>query len=200
MANNRELKFWMYPSTYVILVFKRQCFSFRYSAKSGDTNMWWENTQNHSFVICRWKLKAVSSYMVLWFTGIVGISMAFHGSPCNFGKFGSRRLCCINFSQFQTQTLGFLIVGKFLIFILILRTVDSQTLQTLLRVLSTLYFSGLNFGKVSTVMIFSSPLILKLLYSASAVEHYKLLSYDLCFPLSCRYFRFKNSPVEMKLS
>lgn len=78
-------------------------------------------------------------------------------------------------------------------------SIGSDTLQTLLRALRTLCFSGLIFGKLSTVMIFF-PWILRLLYSASAVEHYKLLSYDLCFPLSCSYFGFKNSPVKMKLS
>lgn len=34
-----KLCFECIPSTYVILVFKRQCLSFRYSAKSGDKNM-----------------------------------------------------------------------------------------------------------------------------------------------------------------
>lgn len=130
---------------------------------------------------------------------LAGMSVAFHGLPCNFGKFGSRRLFVLTSVSSKPRHFVFLIVGEFLTFILVLRIVDSQALQTLLRALRTLCFPGLNFGKVSTVMIFL-PWILRLLYSASAVEHFKLLSYDLHFPLSCRYFGFKNSPVKIKLS
>lgn len=160
----------------------------------------WETTQNHSFVISRWKSKAVSCYVVLWITGITcGYDSGIPWLTFQFWQIWFKEAFCINVSQFQTQTFGFLRVGEFLTFILFLRIVDSQARQTLLRVLRTLGFPGLNFGKLSTVMIFF-PWILRLLYSSSAVEHDKLLSYDLCFPLSCRYFGFKNSLVKIKLS
>lgn len=132
---------------------------------------------------------------------LVSISVAFCDLACNLSKFDSRRLCHLSFSQFQTQTSDFLIVGEFLTFNLVLRTADSQAfLETLLRVPSTL-FLRIIFCKVvycdDFFFFFFFPLILRLPYSASAAAHYKLLSNNLCFPLSCRYFRFKNNPVEM---
>lgn len=76
MAITENLDFFqLIPSIYFILAFKRQYCSFRYSAKSAETNVilptklrkytFW----NQFFVISRWKRKVVSCYVVLWFTG-----------------------------------------------------------------------------------------------------------------------------------
>ena len=75
MAITENLDFQHISSTYFILVFERQHCSFRYSAKSGETNIilptklrkytFW----NQFFVISRWKRNVVSCYAVLWFAG-----------------------------------------------------------------------------------------------------------------------------------